>query len=199
MSTPTNEFQNLWQTNSDNPTTSNTLQETILQQAKSPQQESARAQAFTLLVLTTVVVILLLFFHYLSPVEQTLSIVGKWFMIGSLLIRIVAEAVGLIYARKVDFFASASNFVKQSRRLVKYRAGIHHHFVVATFVVYSLGYYMIIPEWSLYFSKPMIWLLIVSYIIIMALVIMLSIRPGMKRERLALNELEKLAADLESA
>ena len=194
MSNSTNEFQALWQAGN---ISANAHATRVIQQVREPKRESVRAQVATILILSLVIVILLLFFHYLSPVEEVLSLVGKWSMIGSLLIRIMAEVIGISLARKVDFFDSAAVFVHASRRLVRYRTGVHKGLVVAVFALYSIGYYLLFPEWTLYFSTGILWLLGVSYVFIIAMVLYLFILPGMKREKAALVELERLAEQLD--
>ncbi|MFK8056014.1 MAG: hypothetical protein AB8F78_07845 [Saprospiraceae bacterium] len=200
MSNPTNEFHELWQAGDEGDAMNGEqVRLNIMQRARDPKQESIQAQVLTIVILSIVVLVLLLFFHYLSPVEEQLSIIGKWLMIGSMLLRIAAELIGLSLARKIDFFESAAMFVQESRRLVGFRAGVHQNLVIISFALYSIGYYMLMPEWITYFSSAVIWLLCISFPVIMTVVIVLFIWPGMKREKVALLELEKLAEALEKA
>ena len=194
MSDPTNEFQNLWQAGNTSSTPHDT---SVIQHVRGPKQEIIQAQVATILILSLVIAVLLFFFHYLSPVQEPLSLVGKWFMIGSLLVRILAELIGISLARKVDFFDAATAFVKASRRLIRFRAGVHQVLVFATFAVYSMGYYLIFPEWINYFSIGMLWLLGISYVLIITIVLYLFIWPGMKQEKEALVKLENLVEEME--
>ncbi len=58
--------------------------------------------------------------------------------------------------------------------------------------------YLLLLEYTRYFTTAVLSLLIVSYAVIMALVWWLGMRPGMRRERGALVELERLVAEADA-
>lgn len=197
MFNPTDEFKTLWGADDGKDSNADNVRQHIMQGVRSPQQRSINAQVGTIVVLASLIIILVVFFKYLSPVETSLSDLGKGLMIGSIIGRIFVEFMGIYLARRIDVFENVATFVQKSKKYVQFRNRVHRYMVIVTFISYSIGYYLLIPEWSNYFSSPMIWLLISSYLVIMVVVFFLAIRPGIRGEKEALRELETLANDLE--
>ncbi len=165
----------------------------IAQLVRQPQRVSINEQVAAVIILSILLVILVLFFRYVSPLESYWSGMGVGFMLGSTAGRVLIECAGIYYARRISLFDSTADFVRTSWRFLEFRRNQVHRFIVAfTLALYTLGYYLLLPEYALYFSTPVVWLLGVSYPVIMGGIIFLAIRPGMQRERVALNELEAL-------
>ena len=194
------ELQALWQSGRTSTTTNPSAEDAVVMRAhlrqlvRQPQRVSLQQQVATVLILAATAVILALFFRYASPLTDPLSAWGRGLMIGSLLGRIAVEIIGIGLGRRISLFDSAAAFARASRRYVRFRYRVHRYAVIATLALYSLGYYLLMPEYARYFSTQLLWLLIVSYAVIMGLVVWLAIRPGMARERAALAELERVVA-----
>jgi len=131
---------------------------------------------------------LVAFFIYVAPFEHILSHLGIALMLGGLLIRILIEGYSIHLSSKIDISASVSDVNQQYLDFYAYRKHIHGVITISILIAYSVGFYMLIPEFSLYFSQSIIILLCLSYPLA-AVLFGFFIRKGIRGEMRFLDEL----------
>ncbi len=139
-------------------------------------------------VLSGTVVMLVFYFYYLYDFQDMLSKIGYNLMIGGLTIRIVIEFFSAWRSRKVKFSDTAAGSLKNSVSFHEFRKRIHGPVTIIIFGLYFVGFYMLTPEFSRYISIGWLIAMDVSAIVV-AIILILFIRKGIRQE---LRDLEKL-------
>ena len=139
-------------------------------------------------ILLAVVVGLLAFFYYVAPLQTLLSHIGIGLMIGGLLVRIVIELYSVARSARIDLGANAVQATDDALSFYRFRKKIHGPITIAIVLLYSLGFYLLTPEFSDYFSLPWMVLIDGSYLV-GAVILILLIRQGIRKEMAALLEL----------
>ena len=161
-------------------------------QARGPRGESIRAHLWTIAILGVTLAALTWFLFGYIPSEGGLAGFGVGLMIGALVGRILMEVVSLVMLLSIDFSASSAAFLDANRRFLKYRRWAHQHLAVNLLIGYGVGYYVLLYVFRDVPTTAVLVLMAVSFPVIMSAVYFLSIRPGQRREREALEEWEAL-------
>jgi len=158
-------------------------------------KKSRRMHLETISILMFTLVGLAAFFYWVAPVQEKLSHFGLILMMGGLAVRIVIELYSLWMAKGIDLSETASQTNTQFYRFYRYRKQIHGPVTITILIGYSLGFYLLFPEFSLYMTK--VWLIsfALSYVPILAL-IGFSIRTGVRREMKQLDAIVNTSRDL---
>ncbi len=195
MNEPDDELHHLWQEakKSTRPATSDA--ETLIVRAKTHQKHTRNFHWGNMAVLLGTVFGLLAFFRYVAPLQTLLSHVGIGLMIGGLLLRIVIELYSVVRSTRIDLSANARQATDDALAFLRFRKTVHGWVTIAIVFLYSLGFYLLTPEFSQYFSLP--WLILIdgSYLVGAAILIGL-IRRGIRREITALAELTAVRQEI---
>lgn len=146
-------------------------------------------------VLSIVVLGIVSFFYYIAPVKETISRIGVFLMIGSLSLRILIEYISILKSKKIDIVDDALKTTNNTLAFYTFRKKIHGPVTLTIIALYTIGFYMITPEFSIHFS---IWQMILidgSYII-GAIIPFISIRKSIQKEMHTLLEIIKLKNEI---
>ena len=196
-----NDFDNLkrqWSTGKKEFTVAPDSIQEQLNALKTKKKSSTSFHYGNILVLSATVIVLLLFFYYLAPVQELPSRIGVGLMIGGLLVRIAIEFMSVARVKKIKMTDLALDNLAQTIAFYKFRKTIHEPVTITIIVLYSIGFYMISPEFSNYFSLWQMILMDGSYIVI-AIVLIVGIRKGVKKEMNTLAEIIAVKKDLAAA
>lgn len=188
-----NEFealQNQWQKDKntiENDATENSIEE-ILSVIKKKKTWSITFHYGNILVLSIVLLGITAFFYFVAPVEHLLSRIGVVLMIGGLFIRIIIEFISVSKSKKINMLDQALHATEKTIAFYKFRRKIHGPVTVVIVALYTIGFYMISPEFSLYFENWQMILIDVSYII-GAVILIIVIRKNIKKEIRILSEI----------
>ncbi|MTI21465.1 hypothetical protein E1176_10590 [Fulvivirga sp. RKSG066] len=182
------DLKNIWQKGRQHISASKPADE-MLKDAQKLARKNKMAHLGNALILCAVVVMLLLFFTYLAPFENRLSHAGVLLMVGGLVVRITIEIVSMIKLGKLDLTLEPKTSMDQALKFYNFRKLIHGPFTYIIIALYTIGFYMLTPEWSLYFSTWTMLLIDGSYVII-AIILIWQIRKGVIEE---MNNYKKLA------
>ncbi len=131
------------------------------------------------------------FFYFVARFQNTLSHIGVSLMIGGLTLRILIEGYSIYKSGKIDLSSATNEANNQFIRFYRYRRQIHGPVTILILLGYTVGYYLLIPEFSLYFSRFWIIVLAGSYPLAAA-IFGFSIRKAIKDEMKYLNEVKRL-------
>lgn len=185
MTPPSDTLEQIWSDARGAPTPALDL-DRLQNRSAAPLRTSLRAQLSTAAILSGTLAVLLVYFFGLVDLAMATSDWGTALMIGSLASRIAIEVFGAALAWRIDRTASTADFARATERLLAYRTGVHRGVVVVCLAGYTLGYYLLFPEFDASFGTITMWLLGLSYPLIMAVVWRWAILPGLREERVAL-------------
>ncbi|MFY0607105.1 MAG: hypothetical protein JXR10_10335 [Cyclobacteriaceae bacterium] len=167
----------------------------IIELSKAKLKKAINGHLYTIGILTFTLIGLTLFFTYVAPFKETISRIGVVLMIGGLLVRILIELFSISQSSKIDLSKPSTDFGQSSLSFFQFRKRIHGPVMFAILVGYSIGFYLLTPEFSLYLSTTMMVFIHISYLV-GAIVVGLFIRHGIKKEMKYLTELMALQNDL---
>ena len=154
------------------------------------QKDNSRFYYGTLLILTSTLAVISSFFYFVAPVKMTWSRIGVAGMIGGLVIRIIAEIISIQKAKKIQDFDPAAKTLQNWMDFHLFRSKIHRYIAPFVVLIYTVGFYLITPEFALYIPFWPLVLMDVSYVVI-AIVLFIIIRKAVQKE---MRQLEKVIA-----
>lgn len=195
MSDHFSELENAWKQDKKNIKGSSTALEAVYEKIQTNKKESFFFYYGTIVVLTFTLIGVSCFFYFVAPVEKLLSRIGVGLMLGGLLIRIIIELISVSKSKKVHVLDSSLEVANKTISFYKFRKAVHG--VIAPIIVsfYTIGFYMITPEFLIYLPIWNVILYDVSYLI-MAVVLFINIRKGILKEMKTLKETVDLRKDL---
>ncbi|WP_298544253.1 hypothetical protein [uncultured Aquimarina sp.] len=189
-----NEFealQNQWQTDKSSIESRSYDMEALLLSIRKKKSWSTRFHYGNILVLSIVLIGITAFFYFVAPVQEVLSRVGVGLMIGGLLMRIIIEIISVSKAKKINVVDDALQTTNDTISFYDFRKTIHGPITIGIIGLYTIGFYMITPEFSLYFETWQLILIDVSYII-GAIIPFMAVRKNIKKEIKILSEIIEL-------
>lgn len=136
-----------------------------------------RKQRISQIVLSVVVLILVGYFFYISAYNDGQVTWGLFLMIGSLTVRIVIE---FFYKLKISHFKLAQNvnaFGKELKNYYRSRLWIHLVVTPSLFILYVIGFIMLLPAFKNTLSSGFFtYVIISSIVILMALGIFIAVQ-----------------------
>lgn len=191
MSLQDDALKNLWQQAKKSTQSAPIKPATIVTLAKKRKSGAIRIQILNIVILVGVLVVLIAFFTYVAPLRQTLSHAGIALMLGSLALRIVIELYSIYLSGKIDLSEAALKSNSQALRYYRFRKRIHSPVTITIVSLYTIGFYALTPEFSEYFSLPMMILIDASYIV-MGVFLIVQIRKGIRKEMRYLGEITEV-------
>ncbi|MEQ8476776.1 hypothetical protein [Fulvivirga sp.] len=120
-------------------------------------------------VLVVTLIGICLFFVYVAPLQETLSHIGMTLMIGGLVLRILIEFHSIYRSTKIDLSDTAFAVNKSYMSFYTYRKKIHGSVTIGILIAYTVGFYILLPEFGNYFTQAQVILLALSYLVAAAI------------------------------
>lgn len=193
-----NEFKNLqqkWQKQKKELGDSSLSFEHIVSTIERKSKKGLSFHYGNIIILSITLICLFLFFYFVAPVQELLSRIGVGFMMIGILLRIVIEVFSSIKSKKINKLDTALKTTELTIDFYKFRKKIHGAITHIIFVLYLVGFYMISPEFSNYFSLWQMILMDVSCFVIIA-VIYIQMRKGIQNEMNILLEIIELKKEI---
>ena len=149
-----------------------------------------------IIVLSITVIGLLAFFYFLAPVQEWPSRVGVGLMVGGLITRIIIEWISVSKSKKINMAHKALQATEDTITFYNFRKKIHNPVTITIIILYSIGFYMISPEFSKYFDLWQMVLMDVSYVVIAA-VLIIYIRKSVIKEMRMLSEIIEIKKEMQ--
>lgn len=149
----------------------------------------------TITILLITLFIISLFFYYVAPVKEIISKMGVGLMISGLVFRIFIEIISIYKAKQINFFDNTLKTTKKIISFHQFRKITHKTIAPILIGLYTIGFYMITPEFSLYISFWLLVLFDVSYLMI-GIILFIVIRKNAKKEIQKLTDIVELKNDI---
>lgn len=167
----------------------------IIALARRKKRNSIYFQYGNIAVLLAVLLVISAFFFYIAPMQDLLSRVGIALMTFGLLLRILIEAFSVMKFLGIDISASTLKNTEDTAAYFRFRKKIHGPVTVSIVAAYTIGFYVLTPEFSGYIDLPWMILIDLSYLA-GAVFLIWQIRKGIRREMDDLAELVTLKQQL---
>jgi len=188
-------LKNLWQNSKSNDIGKSTDTDHIIRMANRKMKCTMRMQLGTILVLIITLVTIIIYFFYVAKFNQTISHIGTDLMIASLALRIIIEIISVYLSTNIDMSETTLKTNIASLAYYQFRKRINGPVTVAIIVIYTFGFYMLTPEFSLHFRTPMLIMIDLSYIF-GAAILTWFVRDKIKKEMTILNEIILIQNDI---
>lgn len=153
----------------------------LISEAQRLNKESMKFQWSTLLILGSTFLMMCYFLLFYFGFRETLSHVGVALMLGFFLLRIVLEAYSIAEGGKKEATDSAIESLEKEKRYLELRLRIHGFYTFLTLGAYTLGFLLLLPEFSKYISSFWMAALVSSYFI-PGIILTLLIRKNVQKE-----------------
>ncbi len=195
MNSEFSKLQNKWESNKKEIEPSNDSLDILYSKIKKKEKENYFFYYGTITILLVTFIIISLFFYYVAPVKETLSRIGVGLMISGLLFRILIEIISIYKAKQINNIDNTLKTTENTINFHQFRKIIHKVIAPIIIVLYTIGFYIITPEFSLYIEFWNLVLIDISYVII-GIILFLVIRKGVKKEMQKLSDIIKLKDDI---
>lgn len=195
MNTDFNHLKKLWEASKSDRIPPSSDIEDIIKSAQKKMKSAVRLQWSTIIILAITLVVIGAYFRYVAQFEQVISQVGMGLMLGGLVIRILLELISIFLSYKINLTETALKSNHAALSYFRFRKIMNGPVTISIVILYSIGFYMLTPEFSLYFSTAMMVLIDLSYIL-GAVIFTWSIRMSVKKEMAILNEILRIQEDI---
>lgn len=189
------ELQNKWNNNKKNIESSADSFEDLNKIIRKKEKENFLFYYGTINTLSITLIVVFLFFNYAAPVKEVLSRLGVGLMLFGLVIRIVIEVISIYKAKQINSIDNVLKTTENSILFHRFRKTIHGVYTPIIIALYTIGFYMITPEFNVYMELWYLLLIDISYVFI-AFVLFVIIRKGVKKEMQELIEIIKLKNEI---
>ena len=124
-----------------------------------------------------------------------LSRLGAGLMISGLVFRIFIEIISIYKAKQINVLDDALKTMENTIKFHQFRKTIHNVIAPVVIVLYTIGFYLITPEFSLYMNFWNVVLIDFSYVVI-GIILFIIIRKGVKKEMQKLTDIMELKKEI---
>lgn len=169
-----------------------------MQQTLDQRKSASRSfQYGTLAILLFTLVSLSAFFIYVAPVQRTISRVGATAMLGGLTIRVILEIISLYRLQRISTLSNSKENTNNSISFHAFRVKTQSIYSPIIIALFTIGFYLITPEFLDNLSFNMVLFIDISYLFI-AVILFYVIRKGVQKELQNLQEWNDLLSELEA-
>ncbi|PKV50451.1 hypothetical protein ATE84_2509 [Aquimarina sp. MAR_2010_214] len=191
MSNEFDELQRKWQKGKKDIESNSGILEETLSSITSKKNLNVRFHYGNIIILSITLIGISAFFYYVAPVKEILSRIGVALMIGGLLLRIIIECISVLKSKRIDVIDDVLKTTNNTIAFYKFRKRIHGPVTITIIALYTIGFYMITPEFSLYFTTWQMVMIDVSYVI-GAIIFITFVRNSIRKEIRTLLEIIEL-------
>ena len=160
----------------------------LIARAEKNRHESFMSHVWTIVILATTLLAISAFFFQVVDFQEPLSRIGSVTMMLVLVTRILIEILSGYRLFSIDLSQPVLAATDSALKYHGLRKHIQGPVSLIIVLLYTVGFYMLTPEFSKHLSFPMLLLIDGSYIV-GAVLLTWQIRRGIRREMEALEEL----------
>ncbi len=191
------ELENVWNAGQKKLAQQQPTFQDMQQNLKQRKSASRNFQYGTLSILLFTLIGFCAFFIYVAPVKQTISRVGAIAMLGGLTIRVILEIISLLKLQKISTLSNSKENTNNSISFHAFRVKTQRIYSPIIIGVFTIGFYLITPEFLDNLSLNMVLFIDISYLFIAA-ILFYVIRMGVQKELQNLQEWTDLLRELEA-
>lgn len=188
------EFKGKWNEAKEDVAQSNNAKD-LITLSRQQTKQTAIIQFKNMIILCLTLAGISAYFFYVNFQELT-SHIGVALMTGGLLIRILIEGYSIVRTNKIDMSESATSYNIGYLNFYTYRKLIHGPITIGILLAYTIGFFLLIPEFDQHLSRNVVILIAISYLPAAA-IFGFSIRKGIRDEMKLLDSLLELQDDIE--
>ncbi len=198
MNSEFSDLQNAWQAQIKERNVERPNFQQLVAEIENKNKKGLSFHYWTVLILTVTIIGLVSFFYFIAPVQEIMSRIGIGFMTIGLALRVAIEIGSALRSAKINNLDTALKSTKATLAFYAFREKVHGALTHIIFVLYIVGFYLISPEFSLYFSLGQMILMDVSFLIIIAF-IYIFMRKGIQKEMKMLGDVVALKKEIEQS
>ena len=195
MSSDFKELRNTWENSKKSLESQSINFDDLYKKIKRKEKENFSSYYGTIIILSITLLVISLFFYYLAPVEKLLSRIGAGLMISGLMFRIIIEIISIYKAKRINNLDSTVTTAENTIKFHQFRKLIHLIVTPIIIGLYTIGFYIITPEFSLYLKPWSVVLIDVSYLFI-GVILFIIIRKQVKEEMKKLRDIINLKNEI---
>ncbi len=169
--------------------------EDIEKKIKTKERENYFFYYGTIIILSITLIGIVLFFIYVAPVQEIMSKIGAWLMIVGLLFRIIIEIMSISKAKRIKKIDNTLDNLENLEKFHRFRKIIHNIISPIILTAYTIGFFIITPEFSKYIEFWYLTLYCISYFVA-GIIIFSVIRKSVKKEMKKIDEILSLKKEL---
>ncbi len=181
MSNQFSELENAWKQGKNNLKEPALNIEETYEKVRQQKKENFLFYYGTIAILSTTLIVISCFFYFVAPVQELLSRIGAGLMLGGLIVRILFEIISIQKAKHIHVLETSLKTVNNSMAFYKFRKNIHSKVAPVIIVLYTVGFYLLTPEFLLYMNPWSVVFFDVFYLFI-AVFLFVQIRKGVRKE-----------------
>jgi hypothetical protein len=116
-------------------------------------------------------------------------------MIFGLIFRVFIEIMSIHKAKQINILDATLKTAENTIKFHQFRKTIHQVIAPIIIVLYTVGFYMITPEFSVYMKFWNVVFIDISYVVI-GIILFVIIRKGVKKEMQKLTDIVKLKNEI---
>lgn len=167
----------------------------MLSVALDAHRKSKKAHRMNIIILSITCVVMAVFLTKILRLSSVISYVGTGLMLGSLVLRIVIEIYSQLKAAKIEYGFNTLHLTEHTIKFYEWRKKVHGTITILIVVLYSIGFYLLTPEFLMMYSKLVVFAIDAGYFVI-AVILFFSIRAGVIKEMNYLKKIILLKSDL---
>lgn len=182
-------LQNLWNKQSEEKNIKDASD--IIKKAESKLQKVRINHISTIIILSLTTCILVWYFVWVSAHQIGMMGLGLSLMIGSLIIRVLAEWISSQKLKKIRLHQTVDEFSRQMDVFYTWRKQVHIIFTPIIYITYVIGFIILLPIFKKYLSSGFYLYVLISGTIFLSVFAFLLFR-FLKKELQILNHLKNL-------
>lgn len=167
----------------------------IIASAEKKKRSTVLFHIWNIVILVTTLGGVAAFFYFVAPLQTLISHIGIALMLGGLTVRIIIELYSFYLSSRLDMSEAALKSTTNILNFYQFRKKLHSPVTLTIVGLYTIGFYLLTPEFSRYFSLPMMILIDASYIA-GAIFLIWQIRKGIGKELQNLRDITEIQGKL---
>ena len=198
MNNEFSDLQNAWQSQIKERNVERPSFQQLVAEIENKSKKGLSFHYWTVFILIGTIIGLISFFYFVAPVQEIMSRIGVGLMTIGLALRVAIEIGSALRSAKINKLDTTLNSTKATLAFYAFREKVHGALTHIIFGLYIVGFYLISPEFSLYFSLEQMILMDVSFFVIIAF-IYLFIRKEIRKEMKMLRDVIELKKEIEQS
>lgn len=145
--------------------------EHLIGKARDRRKDTLLLHYGSIIILGVILILVIGFLYFLFPFQERLSKTGVMLMAGAFAVRILIEIISSIRSLRIDITNDVLKATDETLRFYRFRKEIHAPVAVISVGLYTIGFYLLLPEFSNHLSAWQIALIAAGYVPVASILI----------------------------